>query len=282
MNRRNNFKKMLSLIAIAGFAFFAIASGNGGDNNEESYDKNVGLKPNEKNIKGYLSDVFEIVDGTYEYNYTGSRHTGEGKIQVKIKSVGKGDLKDYGLQDGNSGSLYLTICDKNGTPLTDFSDIASEYKSDDLLKDMMTKIGEENWVAFHGRTYQGKRLPDDAATFVITSKKIEKREDNNSSSYEDSDSEIDTDELSSSSNDDYDELLDNYEAYVDKYIEFLKKANKGDMSAMQEYPDLMGKAQDLEKSLKKAENQKTLTASQMKRMLKIQNKITNAAIDMQK
>jgi flagellin-like hook-associated protein FlgL len=270
----NKIKTSIKLLTLA-LTTAILTTSCGGGSNDKNFDKNVELKAHDTKIKGYLADVFEVVDGSYKFDYKGSQYTGEGKIQVKIKSIGSGDINDYGLQDGNSGPLYLTICDKNGAPLTDFSDIASEYTGDDLLKDMMKKKGEENWIAFHAYTYQGKALPDDAATFIITSKKTEKSEESASTSDDDT-------EVSSSGNENYDKVLDDYEAYVDKYLVFLKKANKGDMSAMEEYPALMEKAQDLEKSLKDAENQKSLSASQMKRMVKIQTKMLNAAIDMQK
>ncbi len=78
---------------------------------------------------------------------------------------------------------------------------------------------------------------------------------------------------SSSNSEDWDELLDNYEKYIDKYIKFFKKAKDDDMSAMTEYADLLEKAKRLEKSLKKAKEDDALTNSQMHRMLKIQNKL---------
>lgn len=276
MNKKNNFRKMLSLTAIAGFTFFAIASGSGGDKDEKNYDKNVQIKPYETKIKGYLSNVFEIQDGSYKFDYTGNKYMGKGKIQIKIKSIGQGDLKDYGLLDGNNGPLYLTICDKNGTPLTDFSDIASDYNGDDLLKDMMTKIGEENWIPFQASTYQGKRLPDEAATFIITSKKIEKREDSSNSNNIFSNEEVSV----TSGGENWDKMLDDYEEYVDKYIEFLRKANDGDMSAMTEYTSLMGKATQLQKSMKKAQKDNNLNVQQIERVTKIQNKMLKAASEM--
>lgn len=79
----------------------------------------------------------------------------------------------------------------------------------------------------------------------------------------------------------YDELLDNYESYVDKYLEFLKKVNSENMGAMEDYPELLEKAEDLEKSLKEADNKKQLTKRQMKRLMKIQTKMLNASIEMQ-
>lgn len=73
----------------------------------------------------------------------------------------------------------------------------------------------------------------------------------------------------------WDEVLDDYEKYIDQYIKLYKKATAGDMSAMTEYASMLEKAESLENKLKKAKNG-TLTASQISRMAKIQNKMISA------
>ncbi len=78
---------------------------------------------------------------------------------------------------------------------------------------------------------------------------------------------------SSSDNENWDELLDNYEKYTDKYIKIFKKMENDDMSAMAEYGDLLEKAERLEKSLKKAKRDNNLSRAQMRRLLKIENKM---------
>lgn len=85
-----------------------------------------------------------------------------------------------------------------------------------------------------------------------------------------------------SENKDWDKMLDDYEEYVDEYIKFLEKAMKGDQSAMSEYPALMKKATNLQNSMEKAQSNDELTASQITRMTKIQTKMMNAAIELQK
>jgi hypothetical protein len=180
-------KTKILLLIIAAALSLASCGGCGGQP-EVNYDKSVELKPHEVKIQGYLSNVLEVTDGSYKFEYKGSQYTGEGKIHVKLKSIGKGTAKDYGFEDGNYGPLYLTVCDANGRPLTDFSDIASDYQADGLLKDMVSKKGIENWVSFTAKTYGGKQLPDDAASFIITSKKKEKEKDDRTSiAYTDDD-----------------------------------------------------------------------------------------------
>lgn len=105
-------------------------------------------------------------------------------------------------------------------------------------------------------------------------------------SYEDeSGAAIDTDDSYSMDNSNksvkgsnWDELLDSYEKYVDKYIAFMKKANNGDMSAMSEYPKFLQSAQDLSEKLQKAQGD--LTPAQWSKYMKIQQKMINAAQNM--
>ena len=116
-------------------------------NNEEArQDKTVLVKPYSKEVKGYLSDVLEVVDGEYKLNYSAEMFS-KVSIQVKVKSIGVGNPNDYGFKDGNDGPLYIVICDKNGAPIAKIPELASSFENDGLLKDMMRKK-DENWISF--------------------------------------------------------------------------------------------------------------------------------------
>lgn len=78
----------------------------------------------------------------------------------------------------------------------------------------------------------------------------------------------------------FDKMLDEYEAYVTKYIDFAKRAKAGDMSIMTEYTSLMEKAEDFNKAMEEAENSNQMTAEQLERMLKIQTKFSKEALSM--
>lgn len=80
---------------------------------------------------------------------------------------------------------------------------------------------------------------------------------------------------------DWDKMLNDYEDYVVEYLKFYKKAMEGDYSAISKYPALMQKATALQQSIAKAQNDNELSATQVQRMLKIQIKMTNAALEMQ-
>ena len=107
-------------------------------------------------------------------------------------------------------------------------------------------------------------------------------ESSDESTYETETSELsnessETTEESSGSAD-WDELLSSYEDYVDQYISFAKKAAKGDMSALSEYPALMEKAKEYGDQLENAKND--MSASQLAKYNKITSKLTKAAQNM--
>ncbi|WP_052180796.1 DUF6591 domain-containing protein [Alistipes sp. ZOR0009] len=87
-----------------------------------------------------------------------------------------------------------------------------------------------------------------------------------------------TAETASSEN--WDDVLNSYEEYIDQYIKLMKKANAGDMSAVSEYPAMMDKANELGEKLQNAST--TLTTEQMSRFTELQTKLTNAATEMMK
>lgn len=80
---------------------------------------------------------------------------------------------------------------------------------------------------------------------------------------------------SSATGENWDQVLNEYEKYVDKYISLVKKAANGDLTALAEYPSLMSQAEKLSKKLSKAKG--SLTTAQWNRYQKILQKMTKAA-----
>ncbi|MFN4885162.1 MAG: DUF6591 domain-containing protein [Bacteroidota bacterium] len=83
---------------------------------------------------------------------------------------------------------------------------------------------------------------------------------------------------SSSSTEDWDAILNDYEEYVNQYIKLMKAAQKGDASAMSEYPAMLEKANSLNSKLTRGQG--TMSSAQASRLLKIQNKMASAAAGM--
>lgn len=75
---------------------------------------------------------------------------------------------------------------------------------------------------------------------------------------------------------DWDKLLAQYEDFVDRYAKLIKKASKGDASAISEYPGVLESAQELEKQLQGGKSK--MSSSQAARLLKLQEKLAKAAL----
>jgi hypothetical protein len=91
-------------------------------------------------------------------------------------------------------------------------------------------------------------------------------------------SDASTSSSTSSSTEDWDAILNDYEEYVNQYIKLMKAAQKGDASAMSEYPAMLEKANSLNSKL--TSGQGTMSSAQASRLLKIQNKMASAAAGM--
>lgn len=77
---------------------------------------------------------------------------------------------------------------------------------------------------------------------------------------------------------DVDDMLNEYERFVDKYIALYKKAANGDMSAMSEYAQYMESAETLSDKIDRCAGE--MNAAQTKRYMAITNKMTKAASEL--
>jgi len=91
--------------------------------------------------------------------------------------------------------------------------------------------------------------------------------------------EEDSNEQNSNTSEDWNAVLDAYEKYVDQYIRMMERVNKGDDTAIAEYPGLLAKAEELQKKLENAKGE--MTSTQIARLNKIQQKMLDAAQAMQ-
>jgi len=247
--------------------FFVI----GGNNNKEEGKTTADLTPYKNEVKGYLGDYLEIADGTYKVEFINSGMIGEWGVKVKIRSIATFDKEDYGLNDGNGGSLYLDVCDQQGAPIPGFENLASDYSNDTKIAELLKVEGAEDWVTFKKfKEYGIEFLPDNAAKFSIISKKKEEKKASTSSSGSDT--------QSTTGSGDWDAVLDDYEDYMDSYIRLIKKANAGDMSALSEYPKMYEKAISLGEKLENAGD--NLSTEQMTRLIGLQTKMMQEAAGM--
>ena len=86
-------------------------------------------------------------------------------------------------------------------------------------------------------------------------------------------------QANSSSGEDWDKVLDEYEKYCDELISLAKKTKAGDVSAVSEYASVAESAEDLQKKLDKAKSE--MTANQITRLNKLSAKMAKAVLEMQ-
>ena len=276
------------------FKYFAIAimavclAACGGKKGSEEKEEIV-LTPETTQIKGDLGDYFEVV----EKEYTVTNDFGD-MVSIEVKRTDADfsfDLKGvepYGTYGkgvtGNAG-FGIEILDEKGNVIEKEAATAGNCPYNDMKEALKLKAGETATVRW-SFSFDSDKKP---AKFRLTSayEEVDSSDwDSDSSSSDDdesssSDDDDDTDSYSSSSSgsQDWDALLNSYEQYVDKYISYMKKAAKGDMSALSDYPALMKKAQDLSNKMSGAQGD--MSAAQWARYMKITNKMTQAAANMQ-
>lgn len=271
--------------------YFAIAimavclASCGGKKSSESTEENkepIVLTPETTHIKGDLGDYFEVVDK----EYTVTNNWGDMvSIEVKRTDVdysfnlkGVEPFGTFGQSVKANAGFGIEILDENGNVIEKVAATASGlgamYDSDEMKEALKLKAGETGTVRWKF-SFDSDKKP---VKFRLTSayETTDSSSGSSSSSYDDDDDD-DSSSSSSSGSQNWDSLLNSYEQYVDKYISYMKKAAKGDMSAMSEYPALMEKAQEFNSKLQDAQGE--MSASQWSRYIKITNKMTKAAQD---
>ena len=263
--------KRLKQIGFALMAVVFLAScGGGGSSIKEKTIKASGIS-----ISGEGSDYIKVVDGDYTLKVVNDKVVIAVKLELTKKYDGKGQPE--------MGNLNLIPLDKSGVAVPDLGlDFSPATMSDwDKVKDLLKgDEGKQVTISFEWNYFSNKeiqeRIMKETESFEIT------RADftgGSSSEVTSSDDSSNDESVSSSGSEDWDEVLKSYEEYIDQYIKLLKKANKGDASALSEYPAMMEKATDLASKLENAGND--LTPTQASKFAKLQLKLTNAVMELQ-
>ena len=249
---------------------------------------------------GELAKYIEIADQPSELTFAeteGSMPTQYIRLKVTLKLVRDG-LKDVDARDINFTGLLsvavIKLVDENGS---DIQDLDLKYEEILTLQKLLTgNVGDTAEITFEGEFHNHDDAPTwfkqatqfspylsgDIDTASAASDPLEAQEyplGDDTSAEESSFNLGDVDTSSSSGSEDWDALLDSYEKYVDKYVSLVKKAAKGDMTALAEYPSLMEKAQEFSDKLQNAEGD--MSASQWTRYNNISMKMMKAAQEMQ-
>ena len=250
---------------------------------------------------GELAKYIEVVDQPSELTFAekdGTIATQYIRLKVTLQMT-KDGFENVDARDIHFTSLLsvaiINLVDENGTKVQDLS-----IKSEDMLKLKKLLTGSEGdteEIVFEGEYHNHDDAPkwfeqaNQFTPYLTGDISVE----GSSSDEEESDEAIETSEesiedikesiemsngiFSDTDTPDWNEFLDSYEQYVDKYISYVKKAAKGDMDALAEYPSLMQKAQEFSEKMEGAQSQ--MSASQWARYMKITNKMVKAAQEQQ-
>lgn len=236
---------------------------------KESFDVTV----DNTTIGGKLSQYFSLEDKTYKYN--------KGiidKVTVELTCIEP-------LPENLKAYIGVEVLDEDGTVISAGKPDAWSFNDYEVLR--QASPGQTVTIEIENHQNVGEEKPAKIRLSSIVeeveevhSGSISSSEDSEESSVSSDDSSDEDESISSSSSgsQDWDALLNSYEQYVDKYISYMKKAAKGDMSALAEYPALMEKAQEFSEKMENAQGD--MSASQWARYMKITNKMTKAAQEM--
>lgn len=249
------------------FGLAALLMSCGGNKKAES----LIATPETTEVKGALKGCYEVVQKDYTIKENGSWGY---LISVELKRTDKElpfdpqKTTSFGVsEDGKptQAGFGIELLDENGdvVEIKNANDggLGGAYSSDDIDAALQLNSGETGIIRW---TVDVENKP---VLFRITSAVST----SNYSSSSTSESLIKDD-----SSNDWDSTLDEYEKYIDEYIKFYKKAQNGDASALAEYASLLEKAQSLSEKLSSAQGD--LTPKQTSRFLKLQQKLTNAAM----
>lgn len=284
--------KKLNFLLVLMLSLFIASCGNSGKGGNGESDGEIKLK-----VDADLGELGEFLSADDEAVIKLEEAEEDGEQGYLITSSLGVDVEKAVASDFSFG-LEAKILDKSHIVIADFPSFDIESKNDFdnedytnvlypgekwaivkefIKKDDWDKEKQEMWEKIKKEGAYIRIEPNYSGTAKFVAYKGAK----NSSSDEISSEENDEDEISDASesdSEDWDALLESYEEYVDKYISYMKKAAKGDMNALSEYPALLEKAQEFNEKMQNAQG--VMSSSQWSRYIKITNKMTKAAQEM--
>lgn len=284
--------KKLNCLLVLMLSLFIASCGNSGKGGNGESDGEIKLK-----VDADLGELGEFLSADDEAVIKLEETEEDGEQGYQITSSIGIDVENA-VASNYSFSFGAEVLDENHIRIADFPTFEIEYKYDydngdysNVLhsgkkwaivktfakKEDWDKEKQEIWKTIKEKGAYIRIEPNYSGTAKFVAYKGAK----NSSSDEISSEENDEDEISDASesdSEDWDALLESYEEYVDKYISYMKKAAKGDMNALSEYPALLEKAQEFNEKMQNAQG--VMSSSQWSRYIKITNKMTKAAQEM--
>lgn len=227
---------------------------------------------NNVEMSGFIKSYLKVVDGTYKLIYNGKH---DASVTLKVELIKKPTVY---YEQSWGGGINLNVIGKNGEVFdTGFFKFNADGDEINKIKDLFKgNVGDTKNIVFTwgyvlSNEEIGLKIFTEGTSFEIIDNEFTDEAPEMSSNKNESDESV-------TDNSEWDDVLDEYEEYVDDYIAIMKKAAKGDMDAIGESADLMEKAQSLGTKLENAKS--SMNGSQINRMLKIQQKMASAAASM--
>lgn len=210
------------------------------------------LRPETTKIEGNLGKRFEIVDDEYPVSDFSS------SFQFNVKCIEEGNTSGYIDKIG----FGYEILDKDGKVLDSKEGAPEDIWAGTSTSFLKLKEGETGPVTIYIQGWPESLRG--AKSFKVTINSVE------------SEGEIDSGNgvADSGTSDDWNKILDEYEAYCNKVVALAKKAQAGDVSAITEYSSLLEKAESLQNKLENASS--NLSAAQAARLNKIAAKMAKS------
>ena len=296
--KKNHNLFIVFAIILAGLQLVGCSSSSS-TNEESSNNDSFSLSPSTTKISGPLGEYFEVVDR--EYTPGGSIGS---DLNIELKRIKEGlpepweegmAYSKYSSDKGYKMEFTVEIRDENGNVL----DKETAYSSEEM--EALANLGVDETATIRvniitidkkkaskfkvGSKFEYNEGSDESSSDYSSSSSTssssdysdDDNNDNSSSNSYDEDDDSESSGLSSSSGStDWDEVLDEYDRYVDKYGALARKAKRGDADALLEYTEYMQEANALNSKLMSAKGE--LSVSQAARMNRISMKMARAAM----
>jgi hypothetical protein len=257
------------LISIFGIAILLL--GCGSDTKSNNYSS---ISPSQTKVSGDLRKFIAVTNEPAKLHISEDKTSWKFTVPIKTLKGIDFDVNNYTYK------MRVRLMDTNGEFISELDRI--EMRDDRGREENIDQLSK--FKSFLGESTNGETLlileyqyEPKAVTAELKSA-IDKINQYNlrCDIYEGED--LSDDKIEVPINQNWDKVLDDYEAYTEEYIIIYKKAVAGDADAMSRYPKLMEKASNMQESMGKAQGDNQLSNAQMKRMMEIQAKMMQAAM----
>lgn len=241
------------------------------------------IKPGSTSLEGDLATYYEVVDKEYTFAEDGDITIDFKKVKDGLPAPWHSSMKYGSDYDTTYYQLKfkITFLDKNGNILDEgeldkeASEKLANLQNGDSTKVVLSSFGISKSTREKAETFTvtGTFERGEQSKFSSSSESTEPSTETTDASSETATEEA-TEDNSSSSSEDYDAVLDEYEEYTKKLVSMAKKLEAGDMTVYTDYMGLVESMTSLDKKLANAKSE--MTNAQTARFLRIQAKYLKA------